>query len=216
FMLQQVSIKVEEGFSCLKLKVGGLNFEKETDILQFIRRKYFRDTITIRLDANGAFKPDLAMFKLIECSQYDVHSIEQPLKAGSLMLPELCRQSPIPIALDEELIGVTTKEEKLRLLDRIRPQYIILKPTLHGGLSGCEEWIALATEQKIGWWMTSALESNIGLNAIAQFTSNYPVSLPQGLGTGAIYTDNVPAPLEVVKGTLRHNSQENWDLSQLN
>jgi o-succinylbenzoate synthase len=216
FMLQQVSIKIAEGFSCVKLKVGGLNFEKELDILQFIRRKYFRDEITIRLDANGAFKPDQALYKIMDCSRYDIHSIEQPLKAGSPFLAELCRQSAIPVALDEELIGVNGREAKVELLERLRPPFVILKPTLHGGLLGCEEWISIANELGIDWWMTSALESNIGLNAIAQFTANYDISLHQGLGTGSIYTDNIPSPLQVKKGALLYNSQENWDLSGFN
>ncbi len=216
FMLQQVSIKIDEGFSCIKLKIGGLNFEKELDILQFIRRKYFRDVITIRLDANGAFKPDQALHKIMDCSRYDVHSIEQPLKAGSPFLQELCKQSPIPVALDEELIGVTGRSNKIELLEKIKPSFIILKPTLHGGFMGCEEWISLANEREIGWWITSALESNIGLNAIAQFTANYPINTPQGLGTGSIYTDNIPSPLQVKRGALRYNSQENWDLSEIN
>jgi o-succinylbenzoate synthase len=216
FMLSQVSIKIDEGFSCIKLKIGGLNFEKELDILQFIRRKYFRDVITIRLDANGAFKPDQALYKIMDCSRYDVHSIEQPLKAGSPFLQELCKQSPIPIALDEEMIGIIEKEKKMEMLDRIKPAFIILKPMVHGGLRGCEEWILLADERGIGWWITSALESNIGLNAIAQFTANYPVSLPQGLGTGSIYEDNIPSPLQVKRGALKYNSQESWDLSEIN
>jgi L-alanine-DL-glutamate epimerase-like enolase superfamily enzyme len=215
-MLQQVSIKLYEGFTCIKLKVGGLNFEKELDILQFIRRKYFRDTVTVRLDANGSFKPEDALYKISDCSRYDVHSIEQPLKAGSPLLPALCKKSPIPIALDEELIGVNGKEGKIELLERIRPQFIILKPTLHGGFVGCEEWISLAETQNIGWWMTSALESNIGLNAIAQFTSNYKISMPQGLGTGSIYSDNITSPLTVKKGFLSLDAQESWDLSELN
>jgi O-succinylbenzoate synthase len=216
FMLQQVSIKLDEGFTCIKLKVGGLNFEKELDILQFIRRKYFRDVITIRLDANGAFRPEQALYKLTDFSRYDVHSIEQPLKAGSQQLPELVRQSPIPVALDEELIGVTDRQSRIALLERIKPHFITLKPTLHGGMAGCAEWIALADERRIGWWITSALESSIGLNAIAQFTANYDVTLPQGLGTGMIYTDNIPSPLVVRKGSLLYDSQENWDFTELN
>ena len=214
-MLQQVSINLYDGFSCIKLKIGGLNFEKELDILQFIRRKYFRDVVAVRLDANGSFKEQDALYKLMDCSRYDVHSIEQPVKVGSLILPELCKKSPIPIALDEELIGVIGRARKIELLDRIGPPFIILKPMLHGGILGCQEWIEIANERKIGWWITSALESNIGLNAIAQFTANYPVTLHQGLGTGSIYADNVPSPLEVKRGSLFHNSQENWDLSEL-
>ncbi len=214
-MLQQVSIKLYEGFNCIKVKVGGLNFEKELDILQFIRRKYFRDEVMIRLDANGSFKDDEAYYKLMDCSRFDIHSIEQPLKAGSPLLTQLCKTSPIPIVLDEELIGVRTTKAKTELLDAINPPFIILKPTLHGGLLGCEEWIRLAEERNIGWWMTSALESNVGLNAIAQFTSNYPVTLHQGLGTGMIYSDNIPSPLVVKKGALMLDSQENWDLTEL-
>jgi O-succinylbenzoate synthase len=214
-MLQQVSIKLYEGFSCIKVKIGGINFEKELDILQFIRRKYFRDVVTIRLDANGSFKPEEAMYKLTDCARYDVHSIEQPLKVGSPLLPELCKTSPIPIALDEELIGVIDRDKKIALLDRIQPPIIILKPSLHGGLYGSEEWINLAKERKIDWWVTSALESNLGLNALAQFASNHDLNTHQGLGTGSIYNDNVPSPLEVNKGSLSYNSQINWDLSQL-
>ncbi len=214
FMLQQVSIKIDEGFTCIKLKIGGLNFEKELDILQFVRRKYFRDQITIRLDANGAFKPDQVMQKLIYLAQYGIHSLEQPLKPGSPFLPELCKTSPIPIALDEELLGLTSREQREELLDRVKPQFLVLKPTLHGGMHGCAEWIELARARNVGWWLTSSMESNVGLNALAQFASNYPIELPQGLGTGTIFKDNIPSPMEVVKGTLRWNSQENWDFSE--
>lgn len=215
-MLQQIEIKIQEGFRCLKLKVGGFDFEKECDILQYIRRKYFRMDITVRLDANGAFKPDEAMYKLHELSKFTIHSIEQPLKPGSPHIAELCKQSPIPIALDEELIGVYGKEQKKDLLVKIRPQYIILKPTLHGGLLGCKQWINAAEELNIGWWMTSALESNIGLNAIAQFTSEYNNPIPQGLGTGKIYEDNIESPLNVKRGFLSHNPDEGWGLDEFN
>jgi O-succinylbenzoate synthase len=213
FMLQQIEIKIRDGFRCIKLKVGGLDFEKECDILQYIRRKYFRDNIVIRLDANGGFKPEEVHYRLNAFSRFDIHSIEQPLRTGSDELPQLCKSSPIPIALDEELIGISHLKAKEELLDRIRPTYLILKPTLHGGFFSCAEWITLAEERKIGWWITSALESNLGLNAISQFTANYPIQLPQGLGTGAIYKDNIPSPLEVNKGYLGYNSAENWDLS---
>jgi O-succinylbenzoate synthase len=214
FMLQQVSIKMEEGFGCIKLKIGGLNFEKELDILQFIRRKYFRDQLTLRLDANGAFKADQAMYKLMDLAQYDVESIEQPLKAGSTFLPELCKKSPIPIALDEELLGLHTREAKIEMLDRAGPQFLVLKPTLQGGFFGCREWIQLADERKIGWWLTSSMESNLGLNALAQFASQYPLPRAQGLGTGTIFKDNIPSPLHVEKGKLSWNSKESWDLSE--
>lgn len=213
FMLQQASIKIEEGFTCIKLKIGGLNFEKELDILNFLRRKYFRDQITIRLDANGAFRSDQAMYKLMDLSRYDIHSIEQPVKPGSPLLTELCQKSPIPIALDEELIGKNTRAQKEELLDRVKPQFLVLKPSIHGGFLGCAEWIELAGTRKIGWWLTSSMESTVGLNALAQFASQFENPLPQGLGTGMIFNDNIPSPLEVKKGFLHWNSKESWDLS---
>ena len=214
FMLQQVEIKIRDGFRCIKLKVGGLDFERECDVLQYIRRKYFRDNIVVRLDANGALKPDDAMYKLKELARFGIHSIEQPLKKGSDRLAELCRESPIPVALDEELIGVNVKKDKADLLDRIKPQFIILKPALHGGLAGCEEWIATAEEKNIKWWITSALESNIGLNSIAQFTANYKVDMHQGLGTGSIYENNFSSPLKIDKENLVYGKGE-WDLNDL-
>jgi o-succinylbenzoate synthase len=212
FMLQQVEIKIQDGFRCIKLKVGGLDFEKECDILQYIRRKYFRLDITIRLDANGAFKQDDVLYKLKELSKFTIHSIEQPIKTKSDYLPELCRISPIPVALDEELIGVTDRVSKERLLNQCKPTHIILKPTLHGGLQSCSEWIEIAESRNIGWWLTSALESNVGLNAIAQFASNYAIKIPQGLGTGAIYDDNFEAPLKVDKGLLMHYPRQDWQI----
>jgi o-succinylbenzoate synthase len=215
FMLQQVAIKIYDGFSCIKLKVGGIDFEKECDIVRYIRRKYYRENITIRLDANGAFKLDEAMYKLEELSKFTIHSIEQPIKAGSGEMHLFCKNSPIPIALDEELIGVSTTEAKIDLLENIEPQFIILKPTLHGGLYSCQEWIALAEERSIGWWITSALESNIGLNAIAQFTANYNITLPQGLGTGGIYKNNIESPLKVEKGFLSLKGDDAWDVSAI-
>lgn len=210
FMLQQIEIKIRDGFTCLKLKVGSHDFEKECDVLQYIRRKYFRDKITIRLDANGAFKKEEALFKINQLTRFEVHSIEQPIKPGLPELSQLCIQSPIPIALDEELIGVTGIEKKRALLTRIKPQYIILKPTLHGGLFSCSEWIQLGQELGIGWWMTSALESNIGLNAIAQFTANYPIAIPQGLGTGMIYNENIESPLTINNGKLKYQKDVFW------
>ena len=214
FMLQQVEIKIQDGFRCIKLKVGGLDFEKECDILQYIRRKYFRLDITIRLDANGAFKQDDVLYKLKELSKFTIHSIEQPIKTNSEYLPELCRTSPIPVALDEELIGVSRRALKEQLLDRCQPPYIILKPTLHGGLSACAEWIEIAEARNIVWWLTSALESNVGLNAIAQFASNYSISIPQGLGTGALYDDNFEAPLKADKGLLVHYPRQEWQITE--
>lgn len=210
FMLQQIEFKIRDGFTCLKLKVGGHDFEKECDVLQYIRRKYFRDKITIRLDANGAFKKEDALNKLTELSRFGIHSIEQPIKPGMAEMEALCLQSPIPIALDEELIGVNSLEQKRALLSRIKPPYIILKPSLHGGLFSCQEWIRVCEELGIAWWITSALESNIGLNAIAQFTSQYNVVLSQGLGTGQIYTNNIDSPLTVENGQLHYNKAAFW------
>lgn len=216
FMLQQIEIKIRDGFRCVKLKVGGIDFEKECDVLQYIRRKYFRESITIRLDANGAFKPGDAIYKLKELAKFDVHSIEQPLKPRAPEMEELCRTSPIPVALDEELIGVNKREEKEALLIRLRPAFIVLKPTLHGGLYSCQEWIQLAEKQNVEWWITSALESNVGLNAIAQFTAQYKTSLPQGLGTGMLYTDNVESPLTVNRGLLSYDSAFPWSDLEIN
>lgn len=214
-MLQQASIKIDDGFRCIKIKVGGLNFEKECDIIQYIRKKYFRENIEIRLDANGAFKPDEALFKLYDLAKFKIHSIEQPIKPGLPLMEELCRKSPIPIVLDEELIGVDSVSEMNGLLSRIKPQYIIIKPSLHGGIQASKNWIATADLLGIGWWMTSALESNIGLNAICQFTANYATVLPQGLGTGTLYDDNFESPLEVLKGEIFYNPKLAWGLQEL-
>jgi O-succinylbenzoate synthase len=214
-MLQQASIKIDDGFKCIKIKVGGLNFEKECDIIQYIRKKYFRDEIEIRLDANGSFKPEDALYKLYDLAKFKIHSIEQPIKPGQPEMEELCKKSPIPIVLDEELIGVESADDKKTLLERIKPKFIILKPSLIGGIQSTEEWISIADALGIGWWMTSALESNIGLNAICQLTANYPVSIPQGLGTGMLYDDNFQSPLEVVKGEIIFNPKLSWDLGEL-
>ncbi|MFM8913683.1 MAG: o-succinylbenzoate synthase [Flammeovirgaceae bacterium] len=213
YMLQQIDIKIRDGFQCIKMKVGSHNFEKECDILQYVRRKYFKQHIVIRLDANGAFKDD-ALDKLRALARFDVHSIEQPVKAGSDKMEMLCRESPVPVALDEELIGVPPNEREA-LLTKLKPKHIILKPSLMGGLLANKEWIALAEKLGIGWWMTSALESNVGLNAIAQFTSQYALTLPQGLGTGSLYTNNIESPLQVAAGKLSHNIQKHWDLREL-
>lgn len=214
FMLQEIEIKIRDGFKCIKIKIGGLDFEKECDILQYVRRKYFRDNITIRLDANGAIKADDAVYKLRELSKFGIHSIEQPIKTGHEFLPELCAKTPIPIALDEELIGVDPVQGQV-LLTRIKPQFLVLKPTLHGGLSGADRWIKAAASHGIGWWLTSALESNVGLNALAQFGANYPLPLPQGLGTGSLYEDNFPSPIEISRDLLQHNPRETWDLAAI-
>lgn len=211
--LQQIEIKIQEGFNCIKLKVGGLDFEKECDILQYVRRKYFKKNISVRLDANGAFKSEEAMFKLHQLSKFDIHSIEQPIKAGLPEMADFCQNSPIPVALDEELIGIHALDKKKELIERLSPKFIVLKPSLHGGLSGSREWIDVAEAMGIGWWMTSALESNIGLNAIAQFAAQFKNPLHQGLGTGKIYEDNFESPLEVKNGKLNLNTGQNWGIT---
>ena len=211
FMMDQINKKVAEGFRCLKLKVGGLDFDRECDILGYIRKKYFRENILIRLDANGAFKADDVLYKLEELARFQVHSIEQPIKPGLGEMEEICRKSPIPVAFDEELIGIMSGGAKIRMLEKLRPQFIVLKPTLHGGMHGCAEWITLAESRKVGWWITSALESSIGLNAICQFTANYDPIVPQGLGTGGIYENNIRAPLTVKDGSISYDESEQWD-----
>lgn len=197
-MLSQIEAKMQAGFRCIKLKIGAIHFEKELSLLKIIRRHFSAKEIELRVDANGAFSPAEALEKLKRLSELDLHSIEQPIRAGQWdSMARLSQLSPLPIALDEELIGVHSKSRKQELLETIHPQYIILKPSLHGGLRGSQEWIAAASQLGIGWWITSALESNIGLNAIAQWCATLHNPLPQGLGTGALFTDNIPMPLEV-------------------
>lgn len=210
FMMGQVNIKIGDGFRCVKLKVGGLDFETECDVLQYIRKRYYREDVTLRLDANGAFKVDDAMYKLEQLARFNIHSIEQPLKPGLSGMEEVCRKSPIPVALDEELIGKETVDEKKELLSRLRPSFIVLKPMFHG-FGGCRDWISVADSLGIGWWMTSSLESSIGLNAICQFTAGYDPALPQGLGTGGIYDNNFASPLEVQRGEIFYNERLPWD-----
>ncbi len=212
FMIQQIDQKIAQGFRCLKLKVGGLDFNHECNVLHYIRKQYSKEDIIIRLDANGAFKVDEALPKLYELEKFNIHSIEQPIKNGLTEMAELCRKSPIPIAFDEELIGCESESKKKFLLARLKPQFITLKPTLHGGLSGCKSWIEIAKSLRIGWWITSALESNIGLNAICQFTANYAVEIPQGLGTGAIYQNNFDSPLRVENGTIFIDRSRGWNI----
>lgn len=203
FMLDQVYHKIKQGFSCIKIKVGAINFEEECELISSIRNTFPKENIEIRLDANGAFTEENVMHKLTCLSKFHIHSIEQPIKQGNWDLMRLIvEKSPIPIALDEELIGVNSSEEKKRLLQSIRPDYIIIKPSLHGGLTGSTEWIALAQEFDIKWWITSALESNVGLSAIAQFVSEFKNDLPQGLGTGSLYTNNIESNLKVDQGFI--------------
>ena len=200
-MLARMEQKLEQGFRCVKLKIGAIDFESELEMVKKIRQRFSHHDVEIRLDANGGFKFEEALYKLELLSQYVVHSIEQPIRQGQWAnMAELCRDAPLPIALDEELIGVNDPDTKRQLLNIIKPAYIILKPSLHGGMSGCREWIAAARDMGIGSWITSALESNVGLSAIAQFCSDVygpHISMPQGLGTGQLFTDNIPMPLEI-------------------
>ncbi len=213
-MIKQIHEKIESGFTTLKMKVGAINFEKELEIIRYIRSYFNSKALTLRLDANGAFSACEALNKLQMLSPYDIHSIEQPLRAGQPgHMALLCQKSPIPIALDEELIGVYSPAEKIHLLDTIHPQYIILKPSLHGGISGAEEWIQLANERDIGWWITSALESNIGLNAIAQWTANIQALGVQGLGTGSLFKNNFTSPLYIQQGMLSYNPRQAWEIN---
>lgn len=217
FMKDQIEEKLSQGFDCIKMKIGAIDFKTELSLLEFIRSQFSKDVITLRVDANGAFAPTEALHKLQELSRFDLHSIEQPIKQGQLKeMKDLCATTPIPIALDEELIGVLDVTEKKELLQIIKPQYIILKPSLIGGFRGTQEWIDLATELNIGWWITSALESNVGLNAIAQYTYTLETSMPQGLGTGSLYTNNIVAPLVVEKGVLSYDSNSEWGVPYLN
>ncbi len=203
FMQEQIEEKIAAGFSVIKMKIGAIYFDTELKILKSIREKFSKEKLTLRVDANGAFSPEEALNKLQKLANLAIHSIEQPIKKGQyLAMNQLCKRSPLDIALDEELIGINSTEEKTKLLDSIQPPFIILKPSLHGGISGCKEWIELAEERGIDWWMTSALESNIGLNAICQFVGEYDISLPQGLGTGALYTDNIESDLVVENGMI--------------
>lgn len=216
FMRKQIIDKIETGFKCIKLKIGAINFEDEITLLNFIRKEFNQSDIEIRVDANGAFLVEDALDKLKKLSDFQLHSIEQPIKQGQLeIMAQLCEQTPLPIALDEELIGVFGQAEKQKIIQTIQPQYIILKPSLIGGFKGSEQWIDLAEENHVGWWVTSALESNIGLNAIAQWTATLNNDMPQGLGTGGLYTNNFDSPLVVENGFLHCDSNLDWDLKFL-
>lgn len=200
-MSRRIEQKLEQGFRCVKLKIGAIDFEAELELIKQIRSRFGLHDVELRVDANGAFSYEEALYKLELLSQYALHSIEQPIRARQwAWMSELCRESPLPIALDEELIGVNDPDQKRQMLNIIRPRYIILKPSLHGGMMGCREWIEIARDMQIGSWITSALESNIGLNAIAQFAAEVygpHVQMPQGLGTGQLFTDNIPMPVEI-------------------
>ena len=200
-MLERLEQKLKQGFRCVKLKVGAIDFDHELDLIRCIRNRFSYHEVELRLDANGGFNDDDPLYRMELLSQYAIHSIEQPIKQKQwALMAELCRESPLPIALDEELIGVNDPDTKRQMLRIIKPAYIVLKPSLHGGMMGCREWIDIAREEGVGSWITSALESNVGLNAIAQFCSDVygdRITMPQGLGTGQLFTDNIPMPLEI-------------------
>lgn len=210
-MLEQAFTKAAEGFDCIKFKVGALDFDEECRMLEAFRKRYSAFKVELRLDANGAFATDEATQKLKELSRFEIHSIEQPIGAKQQdYMHELCLKTPIPVALDEQLIGVDVTKDADALLKFIKPQYIIIKPTLLGGLAAADQWIKLARKHAIGWWATSALESNIGLNAIAQWCATYETNLPQGLGTGSLYSNNISSPLNVQNGYLYYDKKDAW------
>ena len=212
FMMSQLKQKLEESWKCIKIKIGALDFEKELEILQSIRSQFGKDNLELRVDANGAFTVSDTNEKLNRLAEFDLHSIEQPIQTGQWdLLTELCQYSPIPIALDEELIPLVNEEDRIRMLDRVKPQYLVLKPSLLGGFSESDKWIELAKERNICWWITSALESNIGLNAIAQWTAKMKPCGFQGLGTGQLFTNNIPSPLKVKSGILSKSNSQIWD-----
>ncbi len=214
FMRRQIREKIEAGFRCIKLKIGAIDFEKELELLRLIRKEFSEQELELRVDANGAFAPDDALEKLKRLSEFQIHSIEQPVRQKQWdEMARLCEVTPIPIALDEELIGLKTRDEVRQMLEKIHPQFIILKPSLLGGFSVAKMFIEEADRQNVGWWVTSALEGNIGLNAIAQWTFLLENPMPQGLGTGQLFTNNIPSPLYVDKAQLFFDEANKWDLS---
>jgi len=210
FMRQQIIEKLEAGFDCIKLKIGAIDFKQELQLLKMIRKDFSENELELRVDANGAFKPEEALEKLKQLSDYRIHSIEQPIRQNQWQeMAALCEQSPIDIALDEELIGLDDAMIP-EMLDAVQPQYIILKPSLVGGFKRSELFIENAEKRNIGWWVTSALESNIGLNAIAQWTATLNNTMPQGLGTGQLFTNNIDSPLEIINANLKYNPKASW------
>jgi o-succinylbenzoate synthase len=216
FMKQQIRSKLDAGFRCIKMKIGAIDFDTEFNLLKEIRKEFSADEITLRVDANGAYSLQTALENLKRLSDLQIHSIEQPVKAGRWEeMAALCAESPVPIGLDEELIGVFNSPEMQKLVKTIRPAYLVLKPSLHGGLAGCENWIELANKHGIGWWITSALESNIGLNAIAQWTFQQNFKSEQGLGTGQLFTNNFDSPLQIEGDRLWYKPAREWQLKPL-
>jgi o-succinylbenzoate synthase len=203
-MSSQIENKIEQGFKCVKLKIGAMNWENELTLLNSIRKRFSENDIEIRVDANGAFSSEEALTKLDKLAKLKIHSIEQPIMAGQVdHMKSLCLNTPIPIALDEELIGIKDKTKKDELLTEINPQFIILKPSLIGGIKGSNEWIDAAKKTKTDWWITSALEGNYALNSIAQFVYRTRNKLPQGLGTGQLYNNNFESRLSLNKDQLK-------------
>lgn len=212
-MMSRLAEKLEQEFRCVKLKIGGIDFAKELEMLDYVRSAWGPDKVELRLDANGAFDPRDALHRLERLARYDIHSIEQPIKAGQAKaMREICRNSPIPVALDEELIGSRRYDDQARLLDTIMPQYVILKPALCGGFQAANRWISLARQREAGWWATSAMESDIGLNAIAQWAASFSPAMPQGLGTGALYSNNIPSPLRLEGDRLSLDPDGSWQI----
>ena len=215
-MKQRIREQIEGGCSTVKMKIGAIGLDDELALLKGVRQEYNASDITLRVDANGAFNAQQAPDVLKRLAELEVHSIEQPVPPGLFeVMEELCATTPVPIALDEDLIGLNTRDAKVDLLDNVKPHWIVIKPSLVGGWGATHEWIELAKARGIGWWITSALESSIGLNAVAQFTATLNVSIAQGLGTGKVYTNNIPSPLLAEKGLLRYRPEEAWDLSML-
>lgn len=215
-MLRRIIDKIDRGFRCIKLKIGGIDFSQELELISYIRESFTAGELEIRLDANGAFRPSDALHRIDTLARYDIHSIEQPIRQGQWQdMGDICRRSPIPVALDEELIGTYGYDDRCRMLDAVMPQYVILKPSLCGGFANADGWIADAADRSIGWWATSALESNIGLNAIAQWVSAYSSDMPQGLGTGALYKNNIPSPLVQERDAILSARNGQWDLSSI-
>ena len=214
FMKEQIKTKIKLGFSCIKIKIGAIDFQTEFNLIKYLRNEYSANDIEIRVDANGGFSPKDSLEKLKQLSKLDIHSVEQPIAPGQYeQMAQLCEKSPIPIALDEELIGINDVTKRLNLLQIINPKYIILKPSLLGGFVSTQSWINLAKKQSVGWWITSALESNIGLNAIAQWTYALGISRPQGLGTGKLFSNNIDSPLEINNGRLFYLPSKQWKLN---
>lgn len=214
-MIERIKQKIEAGFRTLKLKIGAIDFDSELDMVKYIRNHFSPDSLTIRVDANGGFSPDNALQRLEQLSAYHIHSCEQPIKQGQWeAMADICEKSPIHIALDEELIGITNPLTMMSLLRTIRPHYIILKPSLMGGISGATEWLKMASLMNIGGWITSALESNIGLNALAQWVATLKPLIPQGLGTGALFSNNIASPLRQQSDFLTYDIKREWQLPQ--